>query len=350
MSFPENAILTKARAIYAKRLTDVNYNELMNCSSVADAANYLATKTHYAEVFSDVTSAKINRMMIEGLLKRCLLNRLLSLCHFSKILGNEMYEYIVIKNDITAILSCLRYMETENKYDFLISLPVFLDKITSVDMLKLAKTQNFEQVLDELKNTPYHKTLENFRNEKIDLIKIENALNDYMYKKTYEIAKQKLSKKEFEEVIGLFKMNADLKFISNVFRLKKYFRMSAQKIKEYNFNVVVTAFDKKQIEEMISCDNVEEMYEIIDKTIYGKKLDCRKFERFEDWTLQYRHKEMSHKAVYSTAPNVVMVCCNFLAEIEIKNITNIIQGIKYQIPKEEIEKSLIGYNRLKKGG
>ena len=49
------------------------------------------------------------------------------------------------------------------------------------------------------------------------MIKIENALNDFMYKKTYEIAKKKLSKKEFEEVIELFRMNADLKFISNIF-------------------------------------------------------------------------------------------------------------------------------------
>lgn len=350
MSFSENAILTKSRAIYAKRLTDRNYKELLGCSSIAEAANYLATKTHYSEVFSDVTSAKINRMMIESLLKRCLLNRLLSLCHFSKILGNELYQYIVIKNDITAILSCLRHMETPNKYDFLISLPVFLDKITSVDMMKLAKTENFEQVLNELSHTPYQSILEKFKNEKIDMIKIENALNDFMYKKTYEIAKKKLSKKEFEEVIGLFRMNADLKFISNIFRLKKYFNMSAQKIKEYDFDVKVTALDRKQIEAMISAENVNEMYEIIDKTVYGKKLNCRKFERFEDWTLQYKHNEMSHKAIYSTAPNVVMVCCNFLAEIEIKNITNIIQGIKYQIPEADIEKNLIGYQNLKKGG
>ncbi len=126
--------------------------------------------------------------------------------------------------------------------------------------------------------------------------------------------------------------------------------MSAQKIKEYDFDVKVTALDRKQIEAMISAENVNEMYEIIDKTVYGKKLNCRKFERFEDWTLQYKHNEMSHKAIYSTAPNVVMVCCNFLAEIEIKNITNIIQGIKYQIPEADIEKNLIGYQNLKKGG
>lgn len=343
MSFSENAILTKSRAIYAKRLTNENYKDLLNCSAISDVSNYLSSKTQYAESFDDVATVKINRMMLENLLRRNLTDRILSLCRFSKILGSRLYEYLIIKNDITAVLGCIRYIKAPNKFDYLITMPTYLENIISVDMVSLAKCDSFDEMLKKLENTQYYDVLKQFEGKETSIINIENALNKYLYSKTNEIAKKNLSKSEYEEVMKLFKISYDLKFISNMYRLKKYFNLSGDKISDYGFSADITALSSKQIEEIIFSKDTESFFDAVDKTPYGKKQTIRKAVKIENWAAQYQYDIMRHTALYSTNPNSVMVCCVYLAENEIKNIIHIIEGIKYNIPSSEIAKLLIGY-------
>ena len=44
-----NAILAKARAMYGRRLTARNYQELLNCRDLPDLISYLKTRTSYSE-------------------------------------------------------------------------------------------------------------------------------------------------------------------------------------------------------------------------------------------------------------------------------------------------------------
>lgn len=351
MSFSENAILTKSRAIYSRRLTPQNYRELLSCESVEAAASYLENKTPYSSAFSDVVSAKMNRMMLESLLRRNLSNQFLSLCNFSRILGNELYRYLVIKTDITEILSCIRYLETPNKYDYLINMPVFLDKMTTIDMYSLAKAENFGDIVEALDTTPYYKILSAFANDKnsFDMIKIESALNRYLFNEIFDISQKKLKGKEKKEFEEFLKMMADIKLLSNIYRLKTYFKMSRERIEEYSLETGVTSLGRKQLDEIKNSENREDFLKAVEKTVYGKKLEKNNFVNIEDWLSEYIYKEASHKAVYSTHPNVVMFCCVFLAENELQNITHIVEGIKYSIPPDELQKRLVGCGDLKEG-
>ena len=47
-----------------------------------------------------------------------------------------------------------------------------------------------------------------------------------------------------------------------------------------------------------------------------------------------------HDIRFSTHPSVVMLSYIFLAQIEIQDIINIVEGIRYQLAPEEIQKLL----------
>ena len=43
VSYADNAVMAKAHAMYGKRLTKENYNDMLNCKSLVELANYLKT-------------------------------------------------------------------------------------------------------------------------------------------------------------------------------------------------------------------------------------------------------------------------------------------------------------------
>ena len=345
MSFSENAIMTRARAMYAKRLTAQNYKELINCNSIAQAADYLSTKTQYFDDSIQFTSAKLNRMMLESLLKRNFIGQFSSLYKFSKIIGNKMCRYFVMLNEITVIMSCLRYVLAPNKLDIFISTPTFDDMSVGFDIMGLARSENFKQMLAKLEDTEYYDVLKPFENEKTDVLKIENALYGFLDKRICQIAKKSLQKKEYDEVYEVLAINSDLNFISKVLRLKEVYNFPPEKIKDYGFSLNTTLFQKKETEKMIAAKDAEEFLKAVGETVYGKGETFQKVEDIEDvtnWARQYEYNIYSKKIMYSTCPNTVMMCCFFLKKNEVKNITNIIEGIKYGLEPNEIEKNLVG--------
>lgn len=68
--FSSNAILSKARAMYGKRLTAADYQALLTCQSVGEVAAYLKQRTVYAQVLSGVNELTIHRGQLESLLKK----------------------------------------------------------------------------------------------------------------------------------------------------------------------------------------------------------------------------------------------------------------------------------------
>lgn len=343
MSFSENAIMTRARAIYAHRLTQQNYKDLLSCSTVTEAADYLSSKTQYFDSFSSGTSVKMNRMMLESLIKRNYILRFSDLYKFSSIIGNKLCQFFVMLNETTVILSCLRYVIVPNKMDIFISVPTFEDMKVGFDVMSLASCESFDEMLEKLKNTQYYELLKEFAGSKPDILKIENRLFDNLYRKTDEIAKNSLSKSERQEVHEILAIYSDLKVISNIYRLKKYFGFSPERIKEYNFPHTVSLLNKKEFDMLQNSENAEKMLETLSGTAYKKALDGREIEDIEKWAREFKHKIFSKKIMYSTNPNTVMMCCFFLKENEVKNIIHIIEGIKYEIEPREIEKRLVGY-------
>ena len=348
MSFSENAIMTRARAIYAQRLTDLNYKDLLNCSTVTEAAEYLEAKTQYFKTFSSTTFTKMNRMMLESLLKRNYIAQFSSLYKFSSIIGNRLCKFFVMLDETTVILSCLRYVLAPNKLDMFISVPTFDNMKVGFNVMALASSENFDEMILKLQDTPYYDLLKEFSDGKPNISKIENKLFQNLYERTNEIAKKSLTKSEYREVFDIIAIYADLKFITNIYRLKKNFKFTPEMIKEYSFTQTVTLLNNREIEGLIRADNAEEFLKILSQTIY--KVDPDHIDDIEQWAREYKYKIYSKKILYSTSPNAVMMCCFFLKENEVKNITHIIEGIKYGVEPQDIAKHLVGFETQKKGG
>ncbi len=344
MAYSSNAILTKARAMYGKRLTEKNYTEMLALTSVPDVANYLYSNTEYRHVLSDLTTGYVKRRLFENALKKHMLMQFESLAHFEKAIGQELYKYFIIRNEIEEIISCIRFLKTPNADEYLMKMPAFLNGLTTIDLFSLAKAQSFDEIVKSLKKTDYEKILSRFSpiGDEVNLLGIEAALIKYLNEQTEGFARKSLSKKEREEFLFMLRAISDLKNISNVYRLKFIFKFSPDEIKKTVLPDVKSNIDEKIIKKIYEAPDEESFLETVYSTCYAhglKKLSS-------DFSLEnrcdrYLFNIASEKLRFSVYPGVVMFCWIILAENEIKNIIHLTEGIKYGIPPEELKKLII---------
>lgn len=337
-----NAILAKSRAMYSNMLTTENYNDLANCRTINEAANYLKTHTAYNNAFVAVPNVKISRARLEAVLKKYMLSQIASLCSFEKAIGQELYEIIIRKNDIDCILTCADYLDSQNIGEYMLYIPDFFKEHSEIDTLPLERAASFTDLASALKGTRYFelikKMLKGPRKPSVQVL--ENALYDYMYQEATEIIDEKFNGKQREELLSFFKMRSDVKTIESIYRMKKYFKKGAEITSSHYFNSHTTAFTPQEIDALVHAKNSDEVLELVDKSKYGRFLPAGDgvIER-KTAVMQLRINEKNLR--FSTYPEVVFLHFICILENEMFNLIHIIEGIRYALTPDEILKYLI---------
>lgn len=341
MKQSEYALLSKAHALYAKRLKDEDYSAMINCHSNNELFAYLKNNTYCGEYLEKLPSVQLSRARFEHAMKQILLYRISSLCKYEKIIGEQLYKYFITKNEIEVIIYCSRYLDTTQVTD-LFAIPEFYKKEQTVFGEELQKARSFEELTEMLKGSPYEKTVNSVMKTvgDLNLASLENALYRYLYSTTAEQVKKSFKGKQREEILEYFKTLSDLTMLEAVLRLNKFYS-SAPGYKANLYVSPISEFNEKQLQALIDSDSKEEIINIIGSVRYKKYYKQNDDRSVEQITREALIKECTKKIRYSQNPIVCMLCYSTLAENEIKNITHIIEGIKYNLSPDEISQILV---------
>lgn len=85
----------------------------------------------------------------------------------------------------------------------------------------------------------------------------------------------------------------------------------------------------------------EEILEAVNSSCYKKYFEKTGGAPIEHCTRKAVVKMCAKKLRYSQNPIVCMLCYSTIAENEIKNITHIIEGIKYNLSPDEISEIIV---------
>lgn len=96
---------------------------------------------------------------------------------------------------------------------------------------------------------------------------------------------------------------------------------------------------------MIRASDYKEVINIMKATSFGKILSNLEFNYPDEVPYKVAFKVCSHYIRFSSNPSVVMFCYVDLLNIELSNIVNIIEGIRYKMPAKKIVKFLI-FNKV----
>lgn len=336
-----NVISAKARAMYGASLKAENYIDLLGCHSVSEAAAYLKSRTSYAAVLADINVSTVHRGHLETLLRRKLFNDYASLSRYDAMVGMRLSGYIIRLSEVQQIVRCLQLMTAGRADEFFFSMPLFFASHSRLDLIRMGHAKTQEELQQALEETPYARILAQFppQDGHIQVTRIETALNAYVIEALLAVIDE-TDGELHSQLVDLCGMEIDTQNVSRILRLKQYFHASPEQIRE-NLLPSGRCISGKIMDAMIHASTPEEVLRLFWKTRAGKILP----EGQRTYTYDLYHRVPYFNARrhihFSVHPMVVLLSYMILMNVELDDIINIIEGIRYGIPPEEIKPMLV---------
>lgn len=340
-----NVVLAKARAMYGRRLTPQSYQELLACRSVSEIAAYLKSRTSYGKILSGINENDIHRGRLESLLRQRVFEDCASLCRYEISVGEHFSQYLLERAEIEQIIHSVSHLMAGSPEEYLFNMPEYLNRHTRIDLMALGRIKSFDDLLQAVARTPYHSLLQRFRpaaGQPLDYFGIEKALYQYLYSQVFSIIQKSTHGETQRELYELFNAYIDIQNYTYIVRLKFNYHSGPDFIR--SSLLPFGTLRERHIDALLEAETPQKAREALEKTSLGKRI--RNVDASEFLMTRVEYLICRHKIRFSTHPVVVMLSYVFLMEIELHDITNIIEGIRYQVPSDEIASLLTVLNSI----
>ena len=224
-------------------------------------------------------------------------------------------------------------MYSKNEYDE--NIKIWTNTIFT-DLKGLESIKSIDEFLKIINNTKYKKILKKYfenKDTEYSIFEIENELDKMYLKSIYNSAG---NNKNLKKMIGA---KIDFTNILWIYRMKKYYNFSKDKIEKSIIDINY-AIKKNQILLLVKAKNIEELNEILKKTVYSNIATDDIYE------LECNMKKYLHGLyIKNFKSNLLSINCIYsylnLVELENKDIISIIEAVRYGIDKEKLLKKLI---------
>lgn len=341
--YAANAVLSKARALYGKNLTPKSYEELLACRNIPDITSYLKRRTNYAGVLSGVSENSVHRVDLEQKLKYKLFVDFEVLGRYDISVGEHFFEYIISRAEIEQIMHSLMLLAAGKSGEYIRTIPDFFYSHTKFELKALKNIKNYDDFLKVVKKSHYYKVLLPFKpkdGERLDLTRIETVLYNYLYDKVFGIIDKYVKGKSGKKLKDFFNLYIDLSNLIRIVRMRKFYNLSD----EYMMSVLMDhgTLSKEKLQMFLDSPNPKQMMIDMKNTSMGKKWFSRGLDVIDKVPMNMRYDWCRHNIRFSVSPPIVLISYIFLKEIEIYNIINVIEGVKYRLSPEQIKAMLIG--------
>lgn len=335
MKASKNATVAKIRAVYGKRLKENDYYELSAKKKVSEAAEYLKRNTHFSAVLSNIDTSVIHRGFLESLLNKAYYDQYERLCRFQHLNEEPFYNFLMVRFEIRELLKAILYLNNDSSDVYIESMHAYLLKKASFDLIELAKASDFRQLLNVIRHTPYYNIIKNIETDKNGIIpytKCEVMLRTYYMKWLIETAKKDFSGTSQTALLDQFNIQTDVINIINAYRMKKYFNADINFLKDNMLPFYGRLGCEKQ-SELFETSSPEEFLRMLSKTSYGRRMDNldenMESEQFERELVKLKCSMARRALMFSENAAVSLYSLMYLSEVELNNIVNIVESIRY---------------------
>jgi len=338
-----NAIITKAKAIYGRRLMPTDYAELSKKNSVGDVAEYLKNSSKFQDILQDVQESAVHRGQLEELIKKANFNYVIRLIKFIDSRDKGFYEMNIIRRETDILLSAAHSVISGEYQIAIAELPIYFIRHASFDIVELSKAKTFPNLLEVVKNTPYYHVLLPFSMMSLDELNhavLERAFQEYYYDTVFHRIGKLYKGKLLEDLRNIFLTNIELLNIIKIYRMKKFYHASNNVI-EASLLLKYSRISRMKMMELISLSNPSDILKYMHHSEYKTYTDKDEYVYIEYLADQLKYNLAKRFMNYSFDAPTVFAAYVILSEIEQQNIFNIIEGIRYELEESEIKKMLI---------
>ena len=323
-------INAKLKGMYNKRITKEDLDDLIKQNNKKNVVLLLKSKS---DIFKNADE-NIDRLEIESLLEKSQIDDILKIKKLLNKKDKQLFDLFLLQYEIKLIKSILRKLYSlDNTNDIIIQNVKNWNISLFEDIKGIETVQNFEQFFSAIKRMKYNSILKKYKGqENINIFEMENTMDKFYF----EILYDKVSfDNDLKKIIG---SEIDLLNVLWIFRIKKYYKFDKEKTKNIlinrNYKLKINIIDK-----LLNCNSFEETKTIMQDTVYKKIFTTQ--EELEDNIDKFLYKV--NKKIFKQNYTSIAYIFAYVNIIDYENndIINILEAIRYNMPKEEIYRRLI---------
>ena len=323
------SINAKLKGMYAKRLKNDDLQDLAKQNNLKSAVAILKNKSSSLNVLSE----DAGREQIEKVLNGEIIYDIEKIVKYLDKNDTQIFNLLISKYEIRCIKRAIKLLYSKNEYDE--NIKIWTNTIFT-DLKGLESIKSIDEFLKIINNTKYKKILKKYfvnKDTEYSIFEIENELDKMYLKSIYNSAG---NNKNLKKMIGA---KIDFTNILWIYRMKKYYNFSEDKIEKSIIDINY-ALKKNQILSLVKAKNIEELNEILKKTVYSN------ISTDDIYELECNMKKYLHGLyIKNFKSNLLSINCIYsylnLVELENKDIISIIEAVRYGIDKEKLLKKLI---------
>jgi vacuolar-type H+-ATPase subunit C/Vma6 len=325
-------ISAKVRAMYGKRLTRSDYEKLIHSKSVSDIASYLKSLPAWSEALKNVQPTTVHRADLEKALRDGIDREYERIYGFMSGSDHPLMRFLIRRKEMDEIFRFIRLLSSpESASEYICTFPLFFKKHSGIRFEKFSSCRSFEDFLECLKGSIYYSSLS-------ALPRKQGELPDYT------ITKAALSAGYFGEIIKLIGKKysgsisktlkegagtqVDLINIETIIRIKRFFPDMSSDLPRY---LIPYGYKLKSdlVKSLTDANTADETLELLKSSPYAKLFNSRAYANLEDYRYQYLY-DFYKKLLSSSEPSVFTPIAYLnIKEIEVNNIINIVECVRY---------------------
>ncbi|MDL2294701.1 V-type ATPase subunit [Ruminococcaceae bacterium OttesenSCG-928-D13] len=330
------AMIPKARGMYAKRISAAEYEEMMRRRTVPELAALLKRHPYFSGSLATLSTTGPHRGQIEELLNMDIFQKYESLVKYD-FSGDGFSRVYLAECELRELLKALHLISIGLLGAYLQQMPAYLVGKTEIDLFALSRARSLKDVVEVTARTPYHRPLRarwladpTLR----DFPMTEAALLKAYYAMVFELIDRSLTGRDAQSTEELYRQEAEIYNLELLLRVKAFFPKvySPDEIRQlllpYSHRM-----PKRRLDALIETDSREVALQLL------RQAGFLTVEAPEDIPLAggQRIYVFARRSLHLTAsPVAALAAFLSLAKLERENVVNVVEGVRYNLPPEKI--------------
>lgn len=335
-----SAAVAKAKAVYGTLFKKEDYENLVHRNSVSTAVSYLKGTPRYAAVFSGYDGAALHRGQIEQLLGKSVFESYCRIRRFSSSSGAVM-DFYLKEREAEQLSKAIAAVAAGTRERFYLAFPDYLMERVGFDPKAAAQAKNGKALLAALRGTVFEKPLTPLLSgEEIDLNRCVTAVHACLLSWTFTELNKSCRGKELERLKSFFLRRADSENLLTCYRLKRFFDEDSERIKTlilpYRYRV-----KPREIDDALSAQEPSEaLLRLLTERCVSRNIAVEE-DSPETGIARENYEYFRHRLALTSNEAEALYALMILLDTERTNLQKIIEGIRYSVPPQEIEKFII---------
>ncbi len=342
MTVRYDAVTAKVRAMYGARLRGEDYDRLAAMKSVADVAGSLRGHPVWGRALAAADTSSLRRERLEFLLRRYGLSYLLRIFLYTDRGDRSVMRYPVLAAEMEQIMRFIHLASAGSAGEYVPDLPEAFRKLSRIRYDALPSANNYDDFLSAVKGTEYEQSLRRIRPAGGGFppyLLVETQMRRGYYRSLMSLLRSRSGRAWalLREAAGI---QADWNNITMLERILRYY--PALKPDIFHYLLPAGAHLRTvELKTMLSLGGADNLRELLQKTWYAPYLAGRggdTLEKIGKRCLVSFYKR--HMACGEPSEFMPIAYVN-LYQNELQNLIHTIEGVRYGLPPETIQKYLV---------